>query len=124
VILAILGFVVWYDFGPAPAFAYATIVAVTTLIIACPCALGLATPMSLTTGVGLAAGQGILIRSGDALQAAQKIDTIVLDKTGTITVGRPAVTDVVPAEGSRSTPILAFAAAAERTPSTRSQRRL
>ena len=114
VILSILGFVIWYDFGPAPAFAYATIVAVTTLIIACPCALGMATPMSLTTGVGLAASHGILIRSGDALQAAKKIDTIVLDKTGTITVGKPAVTDVVPAPGFEVDAILSLAAAAER----------
>ena len=114
VILSILGFVIWYDFGPAPAFTYATIVAVTTLIIACPCALGMATPMSLTTGVGLAASHGILIRSGDALQAAKKIDTIVLDKTGTITVGKPAVTDVVPAPGFEVDAILSLAAAAER----------
>jgi len=113
-ILAISGFVIWFDFGPAPAFAYATIVAVTTLIIACPCALGMATPMALTTGVGLAATHGILIRSGDALQAAKKLDTIVLDKTGTITVGKPAVTDVVPADGFEVDAILAFAAAAER----------
>ncbi|MEP7378089.1 MAG: copper-translocating P-type ATPase [Chloroflexota bacterium] len=114
VILALVGFVVWYDFGPTPAFAYATIVAITTLIIACPCALGMATPMSLTTGVGLAAGQGILIRSGDALQAAKKIDTIVLDKTGTITIGKPAVTDIVPAEGFEAEAVLSLAAAAER----------
>ena len=114
VIASILGFVIWYDFGPAPAFTYATIVAVTTLIIACPCALGMATPMSLTTGVGLAASHGILIRSGDALQAAKKIDTIVLDKTGTITVGKPAVTDVVPARGFEPDDVLALAAAAER----------
>ncbi len=114
VILSILGFVIWYDFGPAPAFTYATIVAVTTLIIACPCALGMATPMSLTTGVGLAASHGILIRSGDALQAAKKLDTIVLDKTGTITVGKPAVTDVVPSPGFEIEDILTFAAAAER----------
>ena len=114
VISAILGFVIWYDFGPTPAFTYATIVAVTTLIIACPCALGMATPMSLTTGVGLAATHGILIRSGDALQAAKKIDTIVLDKTGTITVGKPAVTDVIPAEGFEADAVLALAAAAER----------
>ncbi|OGO58205.1 MAG: copper-translocating P-type ATPase [Chloroflexi bacterium RBG_16_72_14] len=113
-ILSVLGFVMWYDFGPAPAFAYATIVAVTTLIIACPCALGMATPMALTTGVGLAATQGILIRSGDALQAAQKLDTIVLDKTGTITLGKPAVTDVVPAEGFEPDDVLALAAGAER----------
>ena len=113
-ILSVLGFVIWYDFGPAPAFAYATIVAVTTLIIACPCALGMATPMALTTGVGLAATHGILIRSGDALQAAKKLDTIVLDKTGTITLGKPAVTDVVPAKGFEIDAILSMAAAAER----------
>ncbi len=113
-ILSVLGFVIWYDFGPTPAFAYATIVAVTTLIIACPCALGMATPMALTTGVGLAASNGILIRSGDALQAAKKLDTIVLDKTGTITLGRPAVTDVVPAAGFTAEAVLAAAAAAER----------
>ncbi len=114
IILSILGFVIWYDFGPAPAFAYATIVAVTTLIIACPCALGMATPMALTTGVGLAAMHGILIRSGDALQAAKKIDTIVLDKTGTVTVGKPAVTDIIPAAGFAAETILVAAAAAER----------
>ena len=113
-ILSVLGFVIWYDFGPSPAFAYATIVAVTTLIIACPCALGMATPMALTTGVGLAAMHGILIRSGDALQAAKKLDTIVLDKTGTITLGKPAVTDVVPAPGFDLEDVLVFAAAAER----------
>jgi Cu+-exporting ATPase len=113
-ILSALGFVIWYDFGPTPAFAYATIVAVTTLIIACPCALGMATPMALTTGVGLAATHGILIRSGDALQAAKKLDTVVLDKTGTITLGRPAVTDIVPALGFEADAVLAFAAAAER----------
>ncbi len=113
-ILSVAGFVIWYDFGPAPAFAYATIVAVTTLIIACPCALGMATPMALTTGVGLAAAHGILIRSGDALQAAQKLDTVVLDKTGTITLGKPSVTDIVPAPGFEADAILAMAAAAER----------
>ena len=113
-ILSALGFVIWYDFGPAPAFAYATIVAVTTLIIACPCALGMATPMALTTGVGLAATHGILIRSGDALQAAKKLDTIVLDKTGTVTLGKPSVTDVVPAVGFEVDAVLALAAAAER----------
>ncbi len=95
VILAVAGFVVWYDFGPAPTFAYATIVMVTTLIIACPCALGMATPMSLTTGIGKAAEHGVLIRSGEALQGAQRLQTIVLDKTGTITTGEPALTDVV-----------------------------
>jgi Cu+-exporting ATPase len=113
-ILSVLGFVIWYDFGPAPAFAYATVVAVTTLIIACPCALGMATPMALTTGVGLAATHGILIRSGDALQAAKKIDTVVLDKTGTVTLGKPGVTDIVPADAFAPDELLALAAAAER----------
>jgi Cu+-exporting ATPase len=94
-ILAILGFMAWYTFGPAPAAAYALIVAVTTLIIACPCALGMATPMSLTTGVGLGALNGILFRGGEALQTAQGLQTIVLDKTGTITHGKPVLTDVV-----------------------------
>jgi P-type Cu+ transporter len=94
-ILAVLAFVVWYDFGPEPRLIFSTIVFVTTLIIACPCALGLATPTSLTVGIGKGAENGILIRSGDALQTAQKLTTIVLDKTGTITRGEPALTDVV-----------------------------
>ncbi len=94
-ILAILGFMVWYTFGPEPRLAFALIVAVTTLIIACPCALGMATPMSLTTGVGLGALNGILIRGGEALQTAQGLETIILDKTGTITHGRPVLTDAV-----------------------------
>ncbi|MHB1243588.1 MAG: copper-translocating P-type ATPase [Gaiellaceae bacterium] len=110
-IMAIGGFVLWYDFGPAPAVAYAVIVAVTTLIIACPCALGMATPMSLTTGVGKGAEHGILIRSGDALQTASRLDTVVLDKTGTITWGRPVLTDVVSDRGDE---VLRLAAAVER----------
>ncbi len=97
-ILAIIGFVIWYDFGPSPALTYGLIVAVTTLIIACPCALGMATPMSLTTGIGLGAQNGILIRSGESLQTAEKLDAIILDKTGTITFGKPSLTDVVLAE--------------------------
>jgi len=110
-IMAIGGFVLWYDLGPAPALAYAVIVAVTTLIIACPCALGMATPMSLTTGVGKGAEHGILIRSGDALQTASRLDTVVLDKTGTITWGKPVLTDVV---SDRSDEVLRLAAAVER----------
>lgn len=112
-ILAILGFVVWYAFGPAPSPAYAMIVAVTTLIIACPCALGMATPMSLTTGIGLGAQNGILIRSGDALQTAQKLNTIVLDKTGTITHGKPALTDIILAGEWDETDVLRLAASVE-----------
>ena len=112
-IMAIGGFVLWYDFGPAPALAYAVVVAVTTLIIACPCALGMATPMSLTTGVGKGAENGILIRSGDALQVTSKLDAVILDKTGTITWGRPELTDVV-ATGLPEEDLLRLAAAVER----------
>jgi P-type Cu+ transporter len=113
-ILAIGGFVVWYVLGPAPAIAYALIVAVTTLIIACPCALGMATPVSLTTGVGKGAEHGILIRSGDALQVTSRLDAIVLDKTGTITWGKPSLTDVVPF-GAGEEELLRLAAAVEKT---------
>ena len=114
-ILAILGFMIWYTFGPAPALAYATIVAVTTLIIACPCALGMATPMSLTTGVGLGAVNGILIRGGEALQTAQKLQTIILDKTGTITHGKPALTDVVTVGSVREEDLLRLAGGVEKS---------
>lgn len=113
-ILSIAGFVVWFVFGPAPALAYALIVAVTTLIIACPCALGMATPVSLTTGVGLGAQNGILIRSGDALQTASKLQTVVLDKTGTITKGKPELTNVVTENGFDEDEVLRLAAAIER----------
>ncbi|MEW6143519.1 MAG: heavy metal translocating P-type ATPase [Thermodesulfobacteriota bacterium] len=95
IILAVIGFMIWYDFGPAPAIAYALIVGVTTLIIACPCALGMATPISLTTGIGLGALNGILIRGGESLQTAKELNTIILDKTGTITHGKPVLTDIV-----------------------------
>ncbi len=114
-ILAILGFMVWYTFGPPPAFAFAIIVAVTTLIIACPCALGMATPMSLTTGVGLGALNGILIRSGESLQAAKGLQTIILDKTGTITKGKPELTDVVVIGGFREKELLRLAAGVEKS---------
>ena len=113
-IFAILAFVVWYLFGPEPRFVYATIVLVTTLIIACPCALGLATPTSLTVGIGKGAENGILIRSGDALQTSQKLDSIILDKTGTITRGEPALTDVVASQGQREEDVLRLAASLER----------
>ncbi|WP_368744582.1 heavy metal translocating P-type ATPase [Desertibaculum subflavum] len=113
-ILGILSFVVWYLVGPEPRFVYATIVLVTTLIIACPCALGLATPTSLTVGIGKGAENGILIRSGDALQTSQQLDAIILDKTGTITRGKPALTDVVVAEGRDEETVLGLAASLER----------
>jgi len=93
-IIAVITFLFWFNFGPAPSFTYALVSAVTVLIIACPCALGLATPISIMVGVGKAAESGILIRNGDALQQAEKLTTIVLDKTGTVTEGKPAVTDI------------------------------
>jgi Cu+-exporting ATPase len=114
-ILAILGFMIWYTFGPPPALVYALIVAVTTLIIACPCALGMATPMSLTTGVGLGALNGILIRGGEALQTAQKLQTIILDKTGTITHGKPVLTDVLVTGAQREDELLRLVGAVEKS---------
>jgi len=113
-IVSVLAFAAWFTFGPAPALTYAVVVAVTVLIIACPCALGLATPMSLMVGVGKAAEHGVLIRNGEALQVARHVDAVVLDKTGTITRGRPAVTDVVTTSDFGEAEILRLAASAER----------
>jgi Cu+-exporting ATPase len=113
-ILAVLAFIAWYDFGPEPRLVYATIVLVTTLIIACPCALGLATPTSLTVGIGKGAENGILIRSGDALQSSERLDALILDKTGTITRGEPALTDVAVANGFAEADVLKLAASLER----------
>jgi Cu+-exporting ATPase len=94
-ILAVWTFVIWFVIGPQPQLVYALVTSVTVLIIACPCALGLATPMSLMVGIGKGAEHGILIRSGEALQTARAIQIVVLDKTGTITKGKPELTDVV-----------------------------
>ncbi len=94
-ILAVWTFVIWFVIGPQPQLVYALVTSVTVLIIACPCALGLATPMSLMVGIGKGAENGILIRSGEALQTARAIQTVVLDKTGTITKGKPELTDVL-----------------------------
>jgi Cu+-exporting ATPase len=113
-ILAVAAAVTWFVFGPQPTFIYALIVFVTTLIIACPCALGLATPTSLTVGIGKGAEQGILIRSGDALQTTQRLQTIVLDKTGTITKGKPELTDVITLAGHEEDALLGLAASVER----------
>jgi Cu+-exporting ATPase len=113
-IIATVAFAAWFTLGPSPAFTYAVIVAVTVLIIACPCALGLATPMSLMVGVGKAAEHGVLIRNGEALQAARNLDVIILDKTGTITKGKPELTDVVTTPGFEESDVLAAAASAER----------
>jgi Cu+-exporting ATPase len=114
-ILAILTFVIWFDFGPQPQLVYALVTAVTVLIIACPCALGLATPMSLMVGIGKGAENGILIRSGEALQTAQGIKTVVLDKTGTITKGKPELTDTLVAANWKEDELLHLAASVEKT---------
>ncbi len=103
--LAIAAFVIWFDVGPEPALVFATVALVTVLIIACPCALGLATPTALLVGTGKAAELGILIRSAEGLEKLSRVRTILLDKTGTITEGRPAVTHIVTAKKPDGTPI-------------------
>src|SRR5207248_3129544 len=96
---ALIAFAAWASFGPDPRFAYALVAAVTVLIIACPCALGLATPMSIMVGVGRGAEAGVLIRNAEALERMETIDTLVIDKTGTLTEGKPKVTAIIPALG-------------------------
>ncbi len=113
-ILAALTFVIWFDFGPQPQLVYALVTSVTVLIIACPCAFGLATPMSLMVGIGKGAENGILIRSGEALQTAQAIQTVVLDKTGTITKGKPELTDTLVAANWKENDLLHLAASVEK----------
>ncbi|OLC29499.1 MAG: copper-translocating P-type ATPase [Armatimonadetes bacterium 13_1_40CM_64_14] len=112
-IIAALTFVLWAVFGPAPSLTYALVTFVAVLIIACPCALGLATPTAVMVGTGRGAGLGVLIKSGDALETAHRVDTIVLDKTGTLTRGTPSVTDVVPVNGLDAADVLRLAASAE-----------
>ncbi|WJW75330.1 heavy metal translocating P-type ATPase [Thiohalobacter sp. IOR34] len=112
-IIAVLTFLAWYDFGPEPRLSYGLVTAITVLVIACPCALGLATPISIMVGVGKAAENGILIRSGEALQQAGRLTTLVLDKTGTVTAGRPVVNRVEVADGWREEEVLRLAAALE-----------
>ena len=112
-IIAVMSALAWLNFGPAPEVAFAIVSATTVLIIACPCALGLATPMSVMVGVGKAAEAGVLIRNGEALQSASKITTMVLDKTGTITEGAPKVTDVVIASAHNQDDVLSLAASLE-----------
>ncbi len=112
-IIAVLSALAWLNFGPAPSIAFAIVSATTVLIIACPCALGLATPMSVMVGVGKAAEAGVLIRNGEALQTASKITTMILDKTGTITEGAPKVTDVLVANKLTREKVLMLAASIE-----------
>lgn len=112
--IAILSFLIWYSFGPEPSLIYALVVFVTVLIIACPCALGLATPTSVMVGTGKGAENGILIKSGEALETAHQINSIILDKTGTITIGKPTVTDVMTSTNFDENSILQIAASVER----------
>jgi Cu+-exporting ATPase len=110
---AVIAFATWALLGPEPRFAYALVAAVTVLIIACPCALGLATPMSIMVGVGRGASAGVLIRNAEALERMEKIDTLVVDKTGTLTEGRPKVIEIVAAEGFGEADVLRLAASVE-----------
>ena len=111
--IALLAFAAWSVFGPEPRLAYALVAAVTVLIIACPCALGLATPMSIMVGVGRGAQEGVLIKNAAALERMEKVDTLVVDKTGTLTEGKPKVTAIVPAIGFDEATVLRLAASVE-----------
>jgi P-type Cu+ transporter len=113
--VAIVAFVAWMMFGPPPAFAYALVAAVSVVIIACPCALGLATPMSIMVGIGKGASAGVLIKNAEALERFEKVDTLVVDKTGTLTKGKPRVVAVRPAAGFDEPTVLALAAGLERS---------
>ena len=112
--VAVAAFLAWLTFGPEPRLGYALVAAVSVLIIACPCALGLATPMSIMVGVGRGAQAGVLIKNAEALERMEKVDTLVVDKTGTLTEGKPKVTAIVPAPGFDEAELLRLAASLER----------
>ena len=114
IVVALTAFTIWATVGPDPRLAHALVVAVSVLIIACPCALGLATPMSIMVGVGRGAGLGVLIKNAEALEIMEKVDTLVVDKTGTLTEGKPSLTRVVPATGFDEEQLLRLAAGVER----------
>jgi len=114
ILAAILTFIVWAIYGPQPRMAHAILNAVAVLIIACPCALGLATPMAIMVGTGRGALAGVLVKNAEALEILEKVDTLVVDKTGTLTEGKPRVTSVIPAAGSDEKQVLRFAATLER----------
>jgi len=114
IVIALLAFAAWSIYGPEPRFAFGLVAAVTVLIIACPCALGLATPMSIMVGVGRGAEVGVLIKNAEALERMEKIDTLVIDKTGTLTEGKPKMVSVVPATGFDENEVLHLAASVEK----------
>src|SRR5262249_26361442 len=114
IMVALLAFAAWAIWGPEPRFSYGLVAAVAGLIIACPCALGFATPMSIMVGVGRGAQSGVLIKNAEALEHMEKVDTLVVDKTGTLTEGKPAVTAIVPGTGYTETEVLRLAASVER----------
>ena len=114
VVIAVITFIVWGIWGPAPAMAYALINAVAVLIIACPCALGLATPMSIMVASGKGASMGVLFKNAEAIQTLRQVDTLIIDKTGTLTEGRPRLQDVVASEGFDEEQVLSLAATLER----------
>ena len=115
ILASLLAFSAWATFGPEPRYAYALVAAVTVLIIACPCALGLATPMSIMVGIGRGAQAGVLVRNAEALERMEAVDTLVLDKTGTLTEGKPKVIGVQCAEGFAENDVLKFAASVEKS---------
>ena len=115
IVVALVAFAAWMIWGPPPALAYAVVAAVSVLIVACPCALGLATPMSIMVGVGKGATAGVLIKNAEALERLEKIDTLVVDKTGTLTEGKPRVVAIIAAEGFDEDTVLSLGASLERS---------